>query len=335
MSVETTIATLTAMMHRLRSVLDLESSLQIVADTTKSLVPCDGASVRLFDSKREGFLAVARAGESVHAKSAVRLRADMGLIGWVGRHGRPAMVNDTDEDERFESNPDQVMRVRSIVCVPLIIGERVLGVLGATARSSKAFSEAHFETLKFLGDCAAPWIELSRLEALSIRDPLTGLYNRRYLDGRLIQEIGRARRHGHRFSLTMLDLNSFKSINDTYGHVVGDVVLRTVAMRLQNSLRIDDIICRFGGDEFAVLMPETDLVAAQQATERVLEAIGAHPIDLTSDYGVRLAIVAAGGVAELREEDSAETLLDRADRQMFLNKRESHAAKAPLESGDG
>ena len=117
------------------------------------------------------------------------------------------------------------------------------------------------------------------VEKLAITDPLTGIYNRRHLSERIRDEFVRMRRHPRSLSLALVDLDGFKQVNDRFGHEAGDRVLVTVAQRLRTGLREVDIVARFGGDEFVILLPETSAGQACMVCERILQALSGQPID--------------------------------------------------------
>ncbi|MBI5069517.1 MAG: diguanylate cyclase [Deltaproteobacteria bacterium] len=162
----------------------------------------------------------------------------------------------------------------------------------------------------------------------SITDPLTGLFNRRYFEYRLAQELERARRHGDPVALAFLDLDHFKRINDTYGHATGDAVLLAVARVLQEELRRLDVCTRWGGEEFAAILPNTDAAGAMVVSQRVLRALRSHgglvAPPLGSDAGEVVRFTASMGVAvhEPASSHGAEELLRRADGALYLAKRQ-------------
>ena len=114
----------------------------------------------------------------------------------------------------------------------------------------------------------------AELAEQAVRDSLTGLYNRRFFDAALAQNVETARRYGRELSLVLFDLDDFKAVNDTRGHQAGDDILKTFAQLLQKAARKADVVCRIGGDEFAVILPETGLPNARKFTDRVFEALG-------------------------------------------------------------
>ncbi|HSB70113.1 MAG TPA: diguanylate cyclase [Candidatus Methylomirabilis sp.] len=159
----------------------------------------------------------------------------------------------------------------------------------------------------------------SILEELSTQDPLTGLYNYRVFHSRLAEEEERSRRYAHPFSLLMLDIDHFKTINDTHGHLAGDEALRAVAGLIRQEVRPVDLVTRYGGEEFALILPETSSAGALATAERIREIIAAHPIFLTSGQAVTLT--ASIGVATYPEAaGSAERLISAADQALYRAK---------------
>ncbi len=152
-----------------------------------------------------------------------------------------------------------------------------------------------------------------------VRDSLTGLYNRTHLESVLGQEISRARRYGHPLSLLLIDLDRFKEINDTFGHVAGDAVLCRFGKLLTSFLRAHDMPCRYGGDEFLILLPKTDVAGAMILAERCRQTI----MTTRFSHGVtRIPVTVSVGVASLGEgSDRPETLILAADEALYLSKK--------------
>ncbi len=150
-------------------------------------------------------------------------------------------------------------------------------------------------------------------------DPLTQVRNRSSLDADLEREVRLAQRHATTFSLIIMDLDHFKRINDTYGHVVGDRVLKTFTRRVGNCIRNTDLLYRFGGEEFVVLLPNTPLVGAQELAERIRHAVGENPI---THGELEIALTVSLGVGALASAEGAERLFDRADAALYEAKRE-------------
>ncbi|MCP1366416.1 sensor domain-containing diguanylate cyclase, partial [Halomonas sp. BBD48] len=156
----------------------------------------------------------------------------------------------------------------------------------------------------------------THLRELTGTDDLTGLANRRRLNERLKEEMSRARRHRHTLTLILVDLDHFKRINDTWGHLAGDQVLQGIGRLCLDTLRQEDVVARLGGEEFAILLPLTRLDDGRRLAERLRQCIETH------DFGLGEATITASlGVAECRADDDIETLLDRADRSLYTAKR--------------
>jgi len=172
-----------------------------------------------------------------------------------------------------------------------------------------------------------------RLRDLAYRDGLTGLYNHRYFQEQLAHEVGRAQRYGHRLSVLMLDVDRFKEVNDTYGHLMGDTLLTYVAQLIAAKLRTSDIAARYGGDEFAVVLPETDQEKALAVAQKLGQAVSSDRRwqgALLENLGVGISF----GVASFPDDGrTADDLLVCADRRLYAAKgrrtrRTRRAAKA-------
>lgn len=170
--------------------------------------------------------------------------------------------------------------LRSMVYLPLAYGGRSLGSLTLGSRYPQAYSEDQIKLLEELAAQITPPIANSQLYAQAREkarlDELTGLFNRRHFDERLREEINRQARYGGAFSLIMLDLDSFKPYNDVYGHPAGDTLLRDISALIKKAIRTSDQAFRYGGDEFAVLLPQTDTDSAFHVAERIRQEIAAH-----------------------------------------------------------
>jgi diguanylate cyclase (GGDEF)-like protein len=166
----------------------------------------------------------------------------------------------------------------------------------------------------------------AELEDLSIHDGLTGLYNFREFHRQLAEEVERSWRYGHSFSLLMLDIDHFKSVNDTFGHLAGDEVLRALATRIRQEVRPADRIARYGGEELVIILPETRASGALTMAERLRDTIASHPISLGPGQTVTLT-VSIGVAAYPEDADSAERLADLVERLIGAADKALYAAK--------
>jgi len=220
---------------------------------------------------------------------------------------KPRLIEEVRDPDRPE--------VRSRMIVPLIMYGETTGALVAESSDDEAFGPNQLRLFDAIGGQAAAAVENARLYALANVDGLTGLYVRRYFDLRVSEEIERARRFGTSFALVMLDLDDFKRLNDTQGHLVGDRALREVAQLAQRQLRGVDLAARYGGEELAFLLPRTSLADAHAVAERIRAAIAAH------DFGGQ-TITASLGVAGWTEAGvtDPERLVERADVALYRAK---------------
>lgn len=162
---------------------------------------------------------------------------------------------------------------------------------------------------------------LSSTVAMAVIDGLTGLYNRRYFDRHMCVQLDKAKEGDRNLGLMMLDIDFFKSVNDTHGHAAGDEVLKEFAARLQRNIRGVDLACRYGGEEFVVMMPDTDLVHAKNIAERIRHAVASEPFDTGITMPLNITVSVGISINELQD-DTPEQMLKRADIALYRAKRE-------------
>jgi diguanylate cyclase (GGDEF)-like protein len=278
------------------------------------------AAINIFDERYQLRIATAHAPLDVHPAHDAMCRL-------VVDEGEPIVSTDASTDARFGYStlvrgPDAV---RFYAAVPLRTtdDDAVVGTLCVFDTEAREFDEAHVALLEDLARQVVSQIEFARLAIdlgqLAMHDALTGAVNRLLLHDRLVQAFARRRRHGGEVVVMMVDIDNFKSLNDTYGHAAGDAVLRAVAHRLAESVRVEDTIARIGGDEFAVLTELTGGEDANELGERIRGRI-AKPMSVGTAEVV-LSISLGVAVADLDEEPSA--ALARADDAMYESKRSS------------
>ena len=209
--------------------------------------------------------------------------------------------------------------IRSGLAVPLSgEGDDSLGFLSVYGTASDELSERTLGDLELLALKAAPAIGNARrygeARQLADTDALTGLHNRRTFHETLSREVARAQRYGRTLALIVLDLDDFKLVNDTHGHLAGDAVLTAVGERLRSVARTADVACRIGGEEFAVILPECSLADAEAFYQRLATAISTKPI---SEIG---SVQFSAGIGELRPDDDPVSLFERADRSLYAAK---------------
>lgn len=162
-------------------------------------------------------------------------------------------------------------------------------------------------------------LRIAMLEQDVVHDSLTSAFNRRFMENKLAEEIERAVRYRIDLSVIMMDLDHFKRVNDKYGHQTGDLVLRSTAMLMMKTLRTNDVLVRYGGEEFVIIAPETSLLAAKTLSERIRRNIAKTKIGLAD--GEQLSVTVSLGVATLEHGDTPETLVAKADQAVYVAKQ--------------
>jgi diguanylate cyclase (GGDEF)-like protein len=219
----------------------------------------------------------------------------------------------------YDTTPEGGESIRAGLAVPIQTELEPIGVLSIFTRGDPTvFSEDQLRDLEDLALRAGPAIENARrfreARQLADLDALTGLHNRRYFHETLAREVARAHRYERLLALIVLDLDDFKEINDRIGHLAGDTVLAQVAERVRDVVRSADVACRVGGDEFAIILPESTLEDADQLYRRLQTQISTRPLPEAG----RLLISA--GIAQLREDDDAVAFFQRADDALYRAK---------------
>ncbi len=303
--------------NALTATLELDAVLQRLLAGASELVSAPESAVWLYEEEGAGLRCVARLREGVTLDCAGQgVAEEAGLIARVAARGTSAL----EELNEGASDPDTLC---SRLGVPLRARDQVIGVLEVCARHPGAFDEDTRALVETLGAQAASAIDNARLFAevqrLAVTDALTGLRNRRSFFELAEREFDRAHRYNRPLVALMLDIDHFKRVNDTYGHAVGDEVLHAVAQYCQQNIREIDILGRYGGEEFAVILPETELPVAYQVAERLRESIALYRIPVT---GGVLSVTASLGLSQATE--ATETLAEvigRADAALYAAKQ--------------
>ena len=307
----------------LTSTLDLRKVLDIIMEKISELFKPKNWSLLLLDDARRQLHFEIAVGEGADQLADVRLNLGEGIAGWVAENAEPLLISDAYSDPRFTPTADEKTNVRtqSIICVPLKSKGQVLGVIEIINQlESRSFRIEDLTLLKTLADYAAIAIENARffnkVQELTITDDMTNLYNSRFLQQQIDAEIQRARRFHSKFSLVFFDLDRFKAINDTYGHLIGSKVLRESADIVRGCLRDIDVPTRYGGDEFVLLLPQTDREEALACTERILKAINDHVF--AADEGLDIKLTASFGIATYPDDALSKVDIIRlADNAMY------------------
>ncbi|MGE0790791.1 MAG: diguanylate cyclase [Sandaracinaceae bacterium] len=293
----------------------LEELLTATTDAAVRLLPADHASVRLLDDDRRMLVASARSGAGI-SHDPVPFELGEGVLGIVADNGKGTLVVDSSADPRYQERSTG-FAIRSLVAVPIRAGAKVVGVLSASSAVAAAFAERDQDLAQLLANCTAPAIETARLARLAVTDDLTRAFNYRYHVSRLAEEVGRAKRYQDRFSVLIMDLDHFKNVNDGWGHLIGDLVLRSFADRVRGEVRESDVFIRRGGEEFVLLMPSSSETEAMHVAERIRTSVAASPIE--ADWA-RVPLSVSIGVATWQPGETANEVEARADAALYRAK---------------
>ena len=258
-----------------------------------------------------------------------------GLTSMVARKKKTIVVEDIANQPIYDGMP--ITWRGSIIGIPLKMGSRVIGVMNLARTNPGEFNQAEVRLLNLLADQAAIAIINASLHAAvshqARSDILTALPNRRALDEHLENAITQSTRSGNPFSVVMMDLDGFKSINDTYGHEVGDGVLQQVANLMEKSLRSTDFLARYGGDEWTLVLNETNLTQAQVVIQKIQDGLQKNSIELPDGKTTFIGI--SGGLALYPlHAESAPGLIRAADEALYRAKKSNRGQFLVAHNGD-
>jgi len=311
---------------------DQTAMLHAILEKSATLAAASRGSVMLLDHETNCLRIKATRG-TMHeaATEQLKIQRGTGIAGKVAETGEPLVIEDIERDPRIRQTRRSHYKTASCISLPLKVGDRILGVVNlADKENGEPFQAEDLKIIQSFTTHAAITMErnacfntLQDMKKLAVTDPLTGLFNRRYLLEQLQNELARCKRHGHVFSLCMLDLDEFKYCNDTFGHLFGDTILQRIAQLLLQNIRSTDVLARIGGDEFLVLLPETPQDMARELAERLrtsveqttvlpFDALHPRPLNLTASLGI---------VCYPDHGDTSELLLEHVDKALYRAKK--------------
>ncbi len=307
------------------SSLDKREVLKRILLQTKELMECDRSSVLLVDSTTNQLkFEVVTDEKEMEYLNEVCLNMGEGVAGKVWEYGRSILIKDVEKDIRFSQKADEKTKTTttSLIASPLVVKGNIIGVMEAMNKlDGSSFTQFDTEIFENLAIHAAIAIENADLYKAGISDRMTDLFNHSHFKTRLYAEINRVKRYKLDLSLALFDIDNFKHFNDTYGHQLGDKVLKKVASIIQaNSRDQVDIPCRYGGEEFAVILPETSKEGAIYFAERIRKAVETMQIDFE---GEQLSVTISGGIATFPniEIHNSNHMLKLADTALYFSKK--------------
>lgn len=308
-------------LRKLENAESADSALQFLVEAASELLGAEKVSV-VADSE-SGLL-------QVRALRWPGTDTTAGISGRVFSTGESLLVSDARSDPRLKGMPSSHYRTSSFISVPILSNGSPFAVLNITDREDgSVFSGVDLGLAELLADVASISLERHRfiesieeLQKESVTDALTGLGNRRHFERRMLSEISRARRFGQPLSLIMLDIDDFKVYNDTYGHPTGDATLRGLAQVMLDNVRTIDDVIRYGGEEFAVILPQTTIDLATVVAERMRAAANELEVEGIEEVANRIFSVSIGVASFPIDARDEHELVNHADIALYIAKAE-------------
>ncbi|OHD16241.1 MAG: hypothetical protein A2Y34_05115 [Spirochaetes bacterium GWC1_27_15] len=309
--------------RRIKNYFTNKDFLKYLLKKINSIMECERSSILFVDDQRnELFFKISSNEKEFNELTKYKIKKGEGIAGIVWETEEILVVDDVRKDGRYKTLIDEKLnfKTKSIIAMPLKLNGKIIGVIEVlNKKNNKIFNKCDIFLFKNLAVQATIIIQYSFLYEISIIDGKTGLYAHRFLESRLFEEFKRATRYKRELSLIMFDIDFFKNLNDNYGHQFGDSVLQKIAEIIKQNCRNSDIPSRFGGEEFCVILPETNKDGAIIFAERVRKKI-----EIT-DFGYNNKIVkvtTSGGISSLEGDfvESSNDLIKYADEALYTAK---------------
>ena len=307
-------------------VLNREELYDTILLKSSELVGAERGSLMILDNKNKLLSVKASKGLERSIADSLRVKVGEGISGAIAAKGVPVMVENIESEVPSWKNRPRY-KTKSFISIPLKLDSRVIGVINMSDKATgEAFSEEDLHMLLSFANFASIALERGayysmseELKMLSMTDHLTGLFNRRYFRERLFEEVERVKRHNECFSVFIIDIDNFKGFNDKYGHLAGDEILKGVARSIRDAVRSMDVVSRYGGEEFAVILPHTNKKDSYVIAERIRRGVAEYR---PAVEGMKEWPTISLGVAEFPADASnIDDLVNKADRAMYLAKR--------------
>lgn len=307
----------------LASSLDLEQVLETIASKARELTSADGSRIHLLEADDKTLRPLIALEDDAEKIMAISLQLGEGITGHVAATGVAEIVNHAERDPRAIHVPGTPDEPQSLLCAPLVSKGEVIGVMTLSLEGDREFREDSLPLVTSLANHAATAIENARLyeetRRLAVTDPMTGVWNRRHTAELLRTEVARAGRFGRELSVLVVDIDSLKAFNDTYGHPAGDEVIQTVAEVVLSSRRDIDAVGRYGGDEFAIVLPETGPEGAAVVARRILSTLTEMPFRAPDGRSIPISI-SIGVASYPSDTDEVDRLFSLADSALYKAK---------------
>jgi diguanylate cyclase (GGDEF)-like protein/putative nucleotidyltransferase with HDIG domain len=314
--------TLYELAREFSSSLNLQETLSLLTEKIKDFVSFDTCTIYLLDETGEYAEVAYAEGVNQTTLKNKRIKVGQGATGYVLQK-RQAVQNINPKLDFSTSQSELAREYTAMASLPLITEEKLIGAVSIYSCELLGYQEEHLRLLETIARIAADAIVKSiqhgETETRALTDPMTGLPNARSLQMQFEKEVARANRSGNGFQVLMLDLDGFKAVNDTFGHKVGDMVLKGVSAAMSEQLRDYDFLARYAGDEFVAIIPETDKDAVSELCERIEKAVIAYKLPVGEDKFACVG-VSLGAASYPQNGESFDQVVIAADKAMYAVK---------------
>ncbi|MGA1870501.1 MAG: diguanylate cyclase [bacterium] len=304
----------------LNRIVHLDKLIDFAVNKTTNILEADKGSIMLINGNGRELYIKKHIGLNDKFVSKKNINIKDSTVGFVAEQGVPILVSDIETDSRFSRKNRLSYKSKSFMSAPIKLDNEIFGIINVADKNSSngdIFSEIDLKVLIMIVRQIAVAVEnanlYSKLNYLTITDPLTDIYNSRYFTKSLNHEINRVNRYKGSLCLLLLDIDDFKSYNDTFGHLSGDTLLKKVSKVLKKNLRNIDIPCRYAGDEFVVILPETDICQAKIVAEKIKEKV--------ENLALKTKVTVSIGIANYSKNMNRFDLFQKADTALYEAKK--------------
>lgn len=307
--------------QRISAILELHHLIDFIIEKATQILDIQRCSLMILDEPAQELLIKGAKGLDENVIINTRIKLGESIAGLAARDGNPLLVTDIEVEPAIARKNSPSYKSKSFISVPIKLRDKVVGVFNASNKGPKGkdiFTQADLKIILMIVQQAAIAIENANycreLEHLSITDSLTGLYNHRYFMRALRFEAERSNRYGNPLCLLMFDVDDLKSYNDVYGHLEGDFLLKEISRVVKENLRVVDIVCRYAGDEFMIILPETSVVRVKVIAEKIKQAV--------LNLKLKRTVTISMGIAASRKDINAHDFILKTDQALYQAKKE-------------
>lgn len=307
--------------QRISAILELHHLIDFIIEKATQILGVQRCSLMVLDAPAQELLIKGAKGLDENIIINTRIKLGESIAGLVARDGNPLLVTDIEVEPAIARKNSPPYKSKSFISVPIKLRDKVVGVFNASdkgPRGEDIFTQRDLKIILMIVQQAAIAIENANycreLEHLSTTDSLTGLYNHRYFMRALRFESERSNRYGNPLCLLMFDVDDLKSYNDVYGHLEGDFLLKEISRSVKENLRVVDVVCRYAGDEFMIILPETSIVRVKAIAEKIKQAV--------LNLRLKRTVTISMGIAASRKDINVHDFILKTDQALYQAKKE-------------